>query len=562
LSQRHGARKQPEPKHARAREESGVSIAGPGGRIRSSGMGVAARFALATAATIAVSFVAFGLVLYRSLAGTLNAEIDESGVLAARALAVLDAKCWMPFHETALEGFESDVLGRGNAPSLDPEKKAQFDRRSQANMARATRLAESRGTKLLAAVVIDPRDHAVLSGAGIFKFDPGTAGERRIDEVTIAEGMYTAGSRRTPARTYSAPIVDDQGLQRATAIVALSAEEIDAALSGVLTTQLLLTALFIGVGVAVAFVVSRRITRPIQTLCQDIETVARGRLDHRTHPHSDDEIGVLARTFDRMTQNLLQFQDVQKEQAAQEHQIEVAREVQAALLPEKLPSIPGFECAAASRPAAKVAGEFYDVAESAGGAKLLLVVSASGGGVPGAMVATMARSLVKALAASESSPAELLRRVNRILAPDLRRGMYVSALLLRVEPETKKLVVANAGHHPLLVCRNGGERAEPFHSDGIALGFDKGPIFDRTIKDREVTLAPGERVLLVTRSMFSLKSAAGEEIGEDAVYELFQQESARPSTDFVALTLASFESFREGAEATEDLTFLTLKRVS
>jgi serine phosphatase RsbU (regulator of sigma subunit) len=525
-------------------------------------MGVAARFALATAATIAVSFVAFGLVLYRSLAGTLNDEIDESGVLAARALAVVDAKCWMPFHETALEGFESDVLGRGNPPSLDAEKKAQFDRRSAMNLARATRLAQAHGTKLLAAVVIDPRDKTVLSGAGIFKFDPGTSGERRIDEVAIAEGNYTASSTRTPARTYSAPILDEQGLQRATAIVALSAEEIDASLSRVLTTQLLLTALFIGVGVAVAFVVSRRITRPIQTLCQDIETVARGHLEHRTHPHSADEIGVLARTFDRMTQNLAQFQEVQKSQAAQSHQIEVAREVQAALHPERLPAIPGFECAAGSRSTAKIVGDFYDVSDMAGGAKLLAVVSASGTGVPGAMVATMARSLVKALAGNETSPAEMLRKVNHFLAPDLRRGMYVSALLLRVEPAAKKLVVANAGHHPLVVCRNGGERAEPFHSDGIALGFDKGPIFDRTIKDREVALAPGERVLLCTRSTFAIKDASGAEIGEEAVYELFQRESPQPSADFVALTLASFESFREGAEANEDITFLTLKRVS
>jgi hypothetical protein len=105
----------------------------------------------------------------------------------------------------------------------------------------------------------------------------------------------------------------------------------------------------------------------------DIETVAAGDLTHRTHPNSTDEIGVLARTFDRMTQNLQGMQELERKQAAQEHQIEVAREVQAALLPEKLPAVPGFVAAAASRTAQRIAGDFYAITDMAGGAKLLAV---------------------------------------------------------------------------------------------------------------------------------------------------------------------------------------------
>jgi sigma-B regulation protein RsbU (phosphoserine phosphatase) len=325
---------------------------------------------------------------------------------------------------------------------------------------------------------------------------------------------------------------------------------------------MLLTLLFIMVGAVVAWFVAKRVTRPISLLCDDIEAVAAGDLEHRTHPHGTDEIGVLARTFDHMTQNLLGMQDLERKQAAQEHQIEVAREVQAALLPEKLPPVPGYDVAVASRPAQKIAGDFYDVSDMAGGAKLLAVVSSSGAGVPGAMVVTMARSLLKALAPAENSPAELLRKVNRLLAPDLRRGMYVSALLVRADPAGGRLLVANAGHHPLLLCRKGAQKAEPFHSDGIALGFDKGPVFDRTIKDRDLSVAAGERVLLCTRSIFATKDAAGNEVGEERVYSLFAKQSAQKSSDFVEATLMALETFREGAQAKEDITFLTLRGVA
>ncbi len=553
------------PHHAGGAEgSSGPPLAG-GGRNKSSGLGVAAQFSVATAGTVAASLVVFGFILYRILGGILSDEIDATGVQAVRALAVVDAGCWEPFHETALEGrgAESRSAGGLGPVTLAADKKAQFEKRNALNKARMRQLVAARGTKLLDAVILDPISRKVISGAATIASEP--ISSRAFAEVSIQEGYYLADSghgnqRRTAARIYSADVKDQDGKVAAKAVVALSAEKIGESLSRVLMSLVLLTVVFLGVGIGVSFLVAQRITKPIQQLAEDIETVAAGELEHRTQAHSSDEIGVLARTFDRMTQSLFELQGVEKKQAAQEHQIEVAREVQAALLPEKLPPVPGFECAAVSRVAAKVAGDFYDVSEMAAGAKLLAVVSASGGGVPGAMVVTMARSLLKALAGNESSPAELLRRVNHFLAPDLRRGMYVSALLVRVDPGSGKIVVANAGHHPLLIVKKGATAASPLHSDGIALGFDKGPIFDRTIKDRELELLAGQRLLLCARSLFGVKDAEGREIGEAAVYELFARESARAGEEFVAAVLAELERFRAGAEASDDVTFLTVRR--
>jgi len=544
---------------AHEREEPSARGSAPAGRLRASGLGVALQFSIATAGTVAVSLVVFGMILNAILKSTLSDEIDEAGVQTVRALAVVDAECWLPYHGTALEGREDEALAGGLRVELPADRKAHYERRSAFNRQRLRALAEARGTKILDVVVLDKDMKRVLSGAGTIRFESRGA-SRTLGEVAIQEGIYVAAAGRTPARTYTTDVRNESGAVVARTVVALSEEKINDSLSRVLKSLLLLTVIFIGLGTLVSFLVAQRITRPIQRLSEDIDTVAGGDLDHRTHAHSSDEIGVLARTFDRMTQNLKELQSVQREQAAQEHQMGVAREVQAAILPERLPAIPGFDCAVASRPTAKVAGDFYDAAEMGGGAWLLAVVSASGSGVPGAMVATMARSLLKALGGSETSPAGLLRRVNRFLAPDLRRGMYVSALLLRVEPSGGRLVVANAGHHPLLVCRRGGRRAEPVHSDGIALGFDKGPIFDRTIKDLELELEPGERVLLCTRAMFGIRNAEGRELGEQAISELFQRESAKPSEEFVTVTLRAIENLRGGAPPNEDVTYLTLRR--
>lgn len=539
-----------------AKEDSRLAVRSPGGRTRATGMGVATQFTVATALTVAASMIVFGFALYQQVAGTLSQEIDAQGVAAARAAAVTEIDCWKPYHGTALQGEENDK--NAELPS-DPHQRETFERRRDANVGRVRRMASGGDTKILDAAIFDLQD-SILNGPEKIGFNPdGT--NHRIGDVEVQGGSYTTGGRMglTRARLYKAPITSAFGAKAGYAVVAISAERIDEALSDLTVRLMLLTLLFIAVGAVVAWFVAKRVTRPISLLCEDIETVARGDLEHRTPARSNDEIGVLARTFDRMTQNLLGMQDLERQQAAQEHQIEVAREVQAALLPEQLPQVPGYEVAVASRPAQKIAGDFYDVSDMAGGAKLLAVVSSSGAGIPGAMVVTMARSLLKALAPGENSPADLLRKVNRLLAPDLRRGMYVSALLVRADPGGGKLIAANAGHHPLLVCRSGAARAEPFHSDGIALGFDKGPVFDRTIKDRELAVAAGDRALLCTRSIFATKDAAGNEIGEARVYSLFAKHSARKSADFVDATLIALETFRQGAATLEDITFLTIR---
>jgi serine phosphatase RsbU (regulator of sigma subunit) len=535
-----------------------------GVRSRTSGVGVAMQFSLAMAGTIAGALLIFGLILHRLLSGSLSDEIDATGVQAVRAIAAVDANCWEPYHETALEGRGPEARSSGGLGNvvLRPEQKAQYEKRHELNRWRLDRLVAAGGSKLLDVVILDPSMKQVINGAAI-SFEP--TGTRSFAEVSIQEGMFvsksgTAQEARTPARIYSADVTDQEGRVAARAVVALSAEKIAESLGRVLLSMLLLVLVFVGLGVLVSWWLAQRITRPILQLSEDIETVAAGDLEHRTHAHSSDEVGVLARTFDRMTQSLHEMQGVRQQQAAQSHQLEVAREVQAALLPEKLPPIPDFECHAAAKPAAKIAGDFYDVSDMAGGAKLVAVVSASGSGVPGALLVTMARTAMKSMASAENSPAELLRRVNRLLAPDLRRGMYVSALLVRIEAGGGRLVMANAGHVPLLLWRPGAEAADSVHGDGIALGFDKGPIFDRTIKDKELELAVGTRALFCTRGVFAVKDAAGRELGEGGAQRLFASEAHRSGADYVAHTLAAIEAYRSGAETVDDVTFVALRR--
>ena len=92
--------------------------------------------------------------------------------------------------------------------------------------------------------------------------------------------------------------------------------------------------------------------------------------------------------------------------------------------------------------------------------------------------------------------------------------MYVTALAAILDPATGELQVANAGHHPLIAYDAATKGVAPRHADGIGLGFDKGPVFDRTLRVLDVQLHPGDRVTLVTPGVFGIEGREGDRRGE------------------------------------------------
>lgn len=500
----------------------------------------------------------FTPLVYTTVKRVLSDEIDEAGMQAVRAMAAVDYRCWKVLHHTVLEGREAEFAD-GKAPRIHHTEMEEFRQQRDANRARAKSIADAVGTKVLDAVILDRRKTQVINGRGTISLTP-IGAEREFDNVTIQRGLYELKGQTTPARTYTMPIRTVGDVHAGFAVVALSEEKIGETLTKLLGLIIVLAIMFIVLGLIISWVVAQRITQPILDLTRDIEIVADGNLKHRTRAHTSDEIGVMASAFDDMTVSLLEAQELERKQASQEHEIGVARQVQEALFPDELASIQGYDCAGHSDLAGAIGGNYYDVLPLEDGTTLLVVASASGAGVPGAMVVTMARSLVKAVSETVSSPAALLRIVNRLLAPDLRRGMYVTMLLVLIDPKENSVRVANAGHPPLLMIPRGGAKAEPVHLDGIALGFDKGPVFDRAMQDTTVELESGDRLVLCTRSLFEVGNEAGEAVGEARLQALFAKESERESPAFVDGIMKTLARFRGDAPLEKDLVLLSIRR--
>lgn len=147
------------------------------------------------------------------------------------------------------------------------------------------------------------------------------------------------------------------------------------------------------------------------------------------------------------------FTRVSREQARTAAELDAARTIQRRLVPETLPEIAGYVIEAAYFPADEVGGDFYQVLESTGGAKLVVVGDVSGKGLKAAMTGTLAMGAVRALATEGLGPGAVLERLNQHLAETNDEG-FVTCVCARITPDGD-VTVANAGHLP--PYRNGEE---------------------------------------------------------------------------------------------------------
>ncbi len=321
--------------------------------------------------------------------------------------------------------------------------------------------------------------------------------------------------------------------------------------------------LVLSVGAVVSVIVAHRVSSPLEGLVDDVRQISGGNLTRRINVKGAREIVVLGKTIERMASSLAEAQDAEFELMAREREMEVAGEVREALLPESMPRLEGYEVGGLQIGCPEPGGDFYDFVERQDGKLGLLLCEVSGVGVPGALVAATARSYLRAVLSSSSDMKSALCQVNRFFAPDVRRGMYVTALYVELDPQTGACEVACAGHKvPLLRFTAEDGKLRTHQPEGIALGFDKGPIFERSLETIQLQLEVGDRLVLSNAGPITVQNIEGEELGEKGFFRGVMKRSRLPTDEFLEDLDIAFETFADGEPYPHDISLLTLRRTS
>ena len=236
--------------------------------------------------------------------------------------------------------------------------------------------------------------------------------------------------------------------------------------------------------------------------------------------------------------------------------LEIARKIQTRLLPAK-PQLPGYDFETYYQPAGEVGGDFFDFIPMEGGRIGLLVADASGKGLAGALLMVQARAAIRTMASMTISPREILAGVNRVLNKDLEKGRFVSAFFALLDPAKGQMTVCNAGHTPMLLCREVSKSIVSIAPKGLILGVMPDAKFHAGIVEEVVPLYPGDRFLLYTDGVSELMNPVNEEFGMERLETWMRVNSHLWSEDAIRTLTEALDVHRAGQQQSDDITILT-----
>ena len=275
------------------------------------------------------------------------------------------------------------------------------------------------------------------------------------------------------------------------------------------------------------------------------------------------EANAIARSVERMVSNL-KFREQHEMTDLAEATAKVqgtAAEIHHGLMPKNPPRIPGWEVETLFKPGFEIGGDHFDYFRIDETHLGVIIMDTSVRGIPAALVMSMARAYVRSSAPGLLSPGELLMRVNRLLAADLSQGQYVTALYAVIDTGNGTAKVASAGHLPLVIYRHGIGKTAVVNPEGIALGLDVGPVFDRSVTEVEVDIGVGDRLVLHTDGALQVQNETGDEYGEARLYDVIKQKAPMNSQAFVNFVGSAIDLFHTTTPQNDDITISTVKRL-
>ena len=244
-------------------------------------------------------------------------------------------------------------------------------------------------------------------------------------------------------------------------------------------------------------------------------------------------------------QNSRRFHDEHKQREQMTREAEEARAIQEALLPRSSPLIPGFRVTGLSIPAGAVGGDWYDFIPLTDGRWGLVLADVSGKGMAAALLMSATRGMLRSLAHSGSGPAEVLTRLNNMLVEDFPSGRFVTMVYAELDPASRTLRLANAGHLPPLLVEPSSHRWIATE-DGLPLG-----VATSKFSETEITFGDHSRIAFYSDGITEASFDSGEEYGPERLLAQLQTPDASLET-----LLADVKKFVNGTGLRDDATVI------
>ncbi len=229
-----------------------------------------------------------------------------------------------------------------------------------------------------------------------------------------------------------------------------------------------------------------------------------------------------------------------------EHELAIASEIQASILPSSVPTVDGLNISSAYRPMTAVAGDFFEFIPVDNTHLGILVADVSGHGVPAALIASMIKVAAQSVFNCANDPQAVLCGLNRALSGQLR-GQFVSSAYLWLDTSTHTALYSAAGHPPLLLWRQGA--LHRIESNGLLFGVlpdaDDYPV-------TTISFQPGDRFLLYTDGVTDPENSKGDSFGDLRLEQVVRDHQSRPASELSTQLLSAMRNWLPPSTTQQD----------
>jgi len=238
-----------------------------------------------------------------------------------------------------------------------------------------------------------------------------------------------------------------------------------------------------------------------------------------------------------------------------ESELEMSQIVQRALLPQRVPVIPGVELAAFSRPAEIIGGDYFDFFKFRDGAHGLVIADVSGHGVSAGMLMSSLQTAIQTLAPDTDTPTEILKRLNRFYIHNINFTTFVTVFMARYDPDTRTLTYVNSGHNPPAVFHRDGNTIDWLRRTAPAIGLDE----HYSPGTESIVLSSGDILLLYTDGLTEAFNNEMDEFGKERLAAFLQNAADLKASDMLQVVRQGVGAYSGDMPLSDDLTLVALK---
>lgn len=242
-----------------------------------------------------------------------------------------------------------------------------------------------------------------------------------------------------------------------------------------------------------------------------------------------------------------------------ESELELAKTVQKALLPQDIPVIPGLEIAAYSRPAQFVGGDYFDFIPFRPDLPGLMIADIAGHGISASLQMASIQTLSRALIPTSDNPAQAVERIHGLFVHNINFTTFVTLFMAAYNPSKRRLTYANGGHNPPLLLRTCTPQPEAIFLEptGPAIGLIEDAAYDQ----EEIGLEQGDLFLMYTDGVIESRAPDGKMYLTDRLVDTLRSLAHLPVNEIARGIRESLDNFLQGVPLDDDVTFIIARVV-